>query len=83
MTFFVTHYPQLCHLSNVYPSVQNQHLQAAVSRDENGGISSTYKVSPGPCNVGSDYGVEMASSCGWPVDVLHNVSLDCIAQTII
>ena len=75
MTFFVTHYPQLCRLSNVYPSVQNQHLQAAVSRDENGGISYTHKVSPGPCNVDSDYGVEMASSCGWPVDVLHNVSL--------
>jgi DNA mismatch repair ATPase MutS len=83
MTFFVTHYPQLCRLSNVYPSVQNQHLQAAVSRDENGGISYTHKVSPGPCNVASDYGVEMASSCGWPADVLHNVSLYSAAGTII
>ena len=83
MTFFVTHYPQLCRLSNVYPSVQNQHLQAAVSRDENGGISYTHKVSPGPCNVNSDYGVEMASSCGWPVDVLRNVSLSYSAGEII
>jgi DNA mismatch repair ATPase MutS len=75
MTFFVTHYPQLCHLSKVYPSVQNQHLSASVSSVEAGGIRYTHKLTSGPCSVTTDYGVEMASSCGWPDDVVHDVSL--------
>jgi DNA mismatch repair protein MSH4 len=73
LTFFVTHYPQLCRLSKVHPAVQNQHLKSSVSRDGDGGIHYTHKVSPGQCTVTPDYGVEMASSCGWPLDVVDNV----------
>jgi DNA mismatch repair protein MSH4 len=75
MTFFVSHYPQLCSLDQVYPTVQNQHLRASVSADDNSqsGILYTHKVSPGPCTVDSDYGVEMAMSCGWPVQVVESV----------
>lgn len=75
MTFFVTHYPQLCQLSKVYPSVQNQHLSASVSTVEAGDILYTHKLTGGPCPATTDYGVEMASSCGWPAEVVHDVSL--------
>lgn len=75
MTFFVTHYPQLCQLANAYPSVQNQHLEAFVSRGpNNAGISYTHKIAPGPCNVTADYGVEMAVACGWPESSVEAVS---------
>lgn len=74
MTFFVTHYPQLCRLSNVYPAIQNQHLKSSVSGERDGGINYTHKVTPGPCTSAPDYGVEMASSCGWPLDVVDDVS---------
>ena len=73
-TFFVTHYPQLCRLSQVYSSVQNQHLKASVGVGGNGNISYTHKLSSGPCRVAPDYGVEMAVSCGWPEDVVEDVS---------
>lgn len=73
MTFFVTHYGQLCQLNSVYPGVQNQHLEASIPGDENGEISYTHKVTNGPCNIAADYGVHMGLSCGWPIDVLENV----------
>jgi DNA mismatch repair ATPase MutS len=75
MTFFVTHYPQLCQLSQVYPSVQNQHLNASVSTKDTGDIRYTYKLTNGQCPATTDYGVEMAASCGWPEDVVNDVSL--------
>ena len=71
MTFFVTHYPQLSKLSEAYPAVQNQHMGAGASEGE---LCYTHKILPGPCTVASDYGVEMAASCGWPVDVIRTVS---------
>lgn len=74
MTFFVTHYPQLCQLSQVYPSVQNQHLKASISTGGAGEIRYTHKLTSGPCTASPDYGVEMATSCGWPVDVVEDVS---------
>ena len=75
MTFFVTHYPQIAKLAEVYPNVQNQHLGSRITQASRGvesNISYTHKIMPGPCKVGSDYGVEMASMCGWPSDVLQN-----------
>jgi DNA mismatch repair protein MSH4 len=73
MTFFVTHYPQLCRLADVYASVQNQHLQAAVPTSHDGQIQYTHKVEAGPCISTPDYGIDMASSCGWPRDTLAEV----------
>jgi MutS domain V len=72
MTFFVTHYPQLSCLASIYPSVQNIHLEASVTRGVKGEISYTHKVKPGPCSISTDYGVELAAACGWPVDVVEN-----------
>lgn len=73
MTFFVTHYSQLCQLSNVYPTVQNQHLKASLAEGDSRSIQYSHKVSPGPCSVTPDYGVAMATCCGWPTDVVENV----------
>jgi len=75
MTFFVTHYPQIAKLAEIYPNVQNQHLGSQIaqaSRGNESNISYTHKIKPGPCKVGSDYGVEMAATCGWPSDVIQN-----------
>lgn len=73
LTYFVTHYPQLCQMSRVYPAVQNQHLKSSIDDDENGGIKYTHKIGAGPCDVTSSYGVDMAVSCGWPSDVVQEV----------
>ena len=77
MTFFVTHYPQIAKLSEVYPNVQNQHLGAHItSSSSNNGdrsrINYTHKIMPGPCKAAGDYGVEMAVTCGWPDDAVNN-----------
>ena len=72
MTFFVTHYTQLSKLAEVYPNVQNQHLSSTTTGED---IKYTHKIMPGPCKVASDYGVEMAQVCGWPMDVVNEVSL--------
>jgi MutS domain V len=78
LTFFVTHYPQVTSLGheNMYTSVQNQHLEATVSTnaEEGGEIAYTHKVKKGHCTVGTSYGIDLAYACGWPEDVLRNVS---------
>jgi hypothetical protein len=72
-TFFVTHYPQLSSLADVYPNVQNQHLGATISAERSGEIRYTHKIMPGPCIMSTDYGVEMAATCGWPADIVKEV----------
>lgn len=80
MTFFVTHYPQLCQMSKVYPSVQNQHLKASMSGDGEGEILYSHKIASGPCDAASNYGVDMAVSCGWPSDVVKEVRFSCASR---
>jgi len=75
MTFFVTHYPQLASMADIYPNVQNQHLGAVVDGEK--GIRYMHKIFPGPCQFSSDYGVEMASTCGWQQNVVRMVRLVC------
>ena len=74
MTFFVSHYPQICRLEKIYPVVQNHHLAASVLPDSSNSITYTHKIVAGPCSVSAEYGVEMANSCGWPADVVAEVS---------
>ena len=74
MTFFVTHYPQLCRLAEVYPNVQNQHL-GAVAEEGSGEVRYLHKILPGSCKMSADYGVEMAATCGWQSEVVEMVSL--------
>ena len=73
LTFFVTHYPQISKLSDVYPNVQNHHLGIFSAKGVNE-FRYTHKIISGPCQVGSDYGVDMASVCGWPTEVVRDVS---------
>jgi len=75
MTFFVTHYPQLCRLADIYPTVQNVHMEASVAREDGGEIQYTHKVKSGACGVSKDYGVELAVACGWQHDVLVDARL--------
>ena len=77
MTFFVTHYPQLCRLAEIYPNVQNQHL-GAVAGDDSGEVRYLHKILPGTCKMSADYGVEMAATCGWQSEVVEMVSLTMI-----
>lgn len=75
MTFFVSHYPQICRLEKIYPVVQNHHLAASVVTDDSSNsITYTHKVATGACSVSAEYGVEMANSCGWPAGVVQEVS---------
>ncbi len=74
MTYFVTHYPQLCQMSKAYASVQNQHMKASISDDGEGRIRYSHKIGIGPCDATSNYGVDMAVSCGWPSDIVEEVS---------
>jgi len=83
MTFFVSHYPQICRLDQIYPVVQNHHLAASVVADSSNSITYTHKVTTGPCSVSAEYGVEMANSCGWPVDVVEDVSTGIDTTTLI
>lgn len=74
MTFFVTHYPQLCKMAEVYPNVQNQHL-GAIADTNSGEIRFMHKIKPGPCKMSTDYGIEMALTCGWQEDVVKMVRM--------
>jgi len=73
MTFFVTHYPQLSKLAEVYSNVQNQHLSATTVNTAYGEeVRYSHKISSGACQMTADYGVEMAGTCGWPIDVVRD-----------
>lgn len=61
ITFFVTHYPQLTRLADVYSNIQNQHLGSVIESNSGNNVLYTHKVMPGPCHVSGDYGVEMVS----------------------
>jgi len=74
-TFFVTHYPQLCKLSEVYPNVQNQHL-GIVPTESSKDFSYTHKILPGPCPSSADYGIKMCYMCGWEEAAVFEASLD-------
>lgn len=73
-TFFVTHYPQLCKLSEVYPNVHNQHLSILPTVDSRD-MSYTHKILPGPCTSSADYGIKMCVMCGWDQSVVFEASV--------
>eukprot|EP00548_Thalassiothrix_antarctica_P004041 CAMPEP_0194140966 /NCGR_PEP_ID=MMETSP0152-20130528/10464_1 /TAXON_ID=1049557 /ORGANISM="Thalassiothrix antarctica, Strain L6-D1" /LENGTH=993 /DNA_ID=CAMNT_0038839439 /DNA_START=639 /DNA_END=3621 /DNA_ORIENTATION=- len=68
-TFFVTHYLQLSKLADTYPGIWNLHMGIQLSRDGSS-VFYSHRIQNGPCEIGSGYGIEIASSCGWPVDVV-------------
>jgi len=74
MTFFVTHYPQLSRLRDIYPhAVQNVHLASTIQQAA-GEIHYSHKLHAGACPVAKDYGVELAAACGWPDEVFQDAS---------
>ena len=68
-TFFVTHYPQLTKLADIYPGIWNQHMGATLAND-GGAILYSHMIQNGACQMASDYGVEIAATCGWPQGVV-------------
>jgi MutS domain V len=78
MTFFVSHYPLLAKLADMYPIVQNVCLEATISHNESNessDISYTHKVKAGACSASKDYGVVMAAFCGWSEVVIENAQI--------
>lgn len=69
-TFFVTHYPQLTKLADIYPGIWNQHMGATIAQD-GGAILYSHTIQNGPCQLASDYGLEVAATCGWPHEVVE------------
>lgn len=70
ITLFVTHYPQITYLANLYPNVKNVHLKTSIdlasspNNANNGRLISTatdgikylHQVGSGPCDMKSGYG---------------------------
>jgi DNA mismatch repair protein MSH4 len=69
MTYFVTHFPKLTELADLYHSVQNIHLDASVSTDTRE-IKYSHCIKPGVCSAPTDYGVSLAGACGWPDEIV-------------
>jgi DNA mismatch repair ATPase MutS len=78
-TLFVTHYPQITALPDLYPNAKNVHLRTSIdlapgsSSDPaaaDGGIVYLHQIGAGPCDMRAGYGLIMAEQCGYPADVL-------------
>ena len=74
MTFFVTHYPQLNRLAEIYPCAQNISMDAKISGGDLGEIRYTYKIKSGACKYETDYGIKLASLCGWPSSIVADAA---------
>jgi DNA mismatch repair protein MSH4 len=86
MTLFVTHYPQVTSLAQMYPGAKNVHMRtsidlapdaqdatvAGVAVSAASGIRYLHEVSTGPCDMKSGYGLAMAEQCGFPREVLQD-----------
>ncbi len=64
-TLFSTHYFELTHLPEQFPSIHNRHLQALMTEQ---GIAFLYRVEPG--HATQSYGLEVAALAGIPKAVL-------------
>jgi DNA mismatch repair protein MSH4 len=64
-TLFVTHYPQLVLLSDMYPQVSNLHMKTSVDIERNKGIKFLHEIGTGSCEIKSGYGIAMAQYCGF------------------
>lgn len=75
ITFCATHYPLLTRMADIYPSVQNIHLDAMIVKDRNGDkITYSHQAKAGACQIDSDYGVKLSSLCGWPISAVHEAN---------
>ena len=62
ITLFITHFPQLTLLPDMYPNARSIHMRTA----ECAGIQFLYQPGEGPSSWQTGYGVAMARTCGFP-----------------
>lgn len=85
LTLFVTHYPLVTTLPNLYPNVKNFHLKtsfttagaggggaALANPDEADGMVYLHTVSAGACDLKTGYGIMMAQQCGFPTEMIED-----------
>lgn len=76
MTLFVTHYPQLTVLAQMYPQAKNVHMKTSIDLATNAvssvGLKYLHEVVSGPCDMRSGYGIIMAEQCGFPTEVMND-----------
>jgi hypothetical protein len=65
-TLFVTHYPQLSLLPQMYPNVRCIHMRTAGSS----GLKFNFKIGDGPSSLVTGYGIQLARECGFPFDIV-------------
>ncbi|XP_071983700.1 mutS protein homolog 4 isoform X2 [Engystomops pustulosus] len=73
-TLFATHFLELCHLSTLYPNVQNFHFEVKHMGDKSGkedAISYTYLLSRGHTQE-KNYGLKAASLSSLPPSILQD-----------
>ncbi|CAB1104368.1 unnamed protein product [Ectocarpus sp. CCAP 1310/34] len=82
-TLFVTHYSQMPGLADLYPNVENIHLQtalapAATATGATGGMGGhtgalryLHKALDGRCDPGDGYGIRTAEMCGLPWEIVE------------
>lgn len=84
MTLFVTHYPQVTSLAQMYPSAKNVHMKTSIdltpapanpegprtTESAAAGLRYLHEVSTGPCDMKSGYGLAMAEQSGFPRAVM-------------
>lgn len=78
-TLFVTHYPQLIRLAEMYSNVKNYHFRTTINLSTNelqkknlDNFKYLHSISEGPCDMSSGYGIILAETCGFPEQVLEN-----------
>ena len=73
---FVTHFPQIPSLQDIYPTVKNVHLKArlqysASEREGQSALTFSHEVAAGPCALQSGYGIVLSEMCGFPAEVVE------------
>ncbi|CAM9603702.1 unnamed protein product [Ectocarpus sp. 4 AP-2014] len=82
-TLFVTHYSQMPGLADLYPNVENIHLQTALTPaaaaagatggagGQTGALRYLHKALDGRCDPGDGYGIRTAEMCGLPWEIVE------------
>lgn len=71
---FVTHYPQLTSLADMYANVKNVHMKTTIEIADDTtaspGLKFLHTVAKGPYELKHGYGIMMAEKAGFPPEVL-------------
>ena len=79
LCLFVTHFPQIVGLAQLYVEVKNVHLTSSTSLstavhfcDEQLTANLNHKLCAGPCTETSGYGISLARKCGFPDEIIED-----------